>query len=165
MPLTLPDDLKPSVDDVALLLRERTPGDTMGGLGGDTNTALPTTFDESTRPTAAEAQRVIDTAYGVTVSKFEGGAAAVPDDPDIVTSVKFAVSLYAAVLIAISFFGADDSEGIIQLWRELYRDNVKSARDVIAPGFDESFSFGTLRITSSVERPAPNYDPVPGIDF
>jgi hypothetical protein len=175
-----PAQLKPTVDDVALLLRERTTGDTQGGLGGDTNMVAPTTFDDSTRPTADEVQRVINTAYGVVVPKLDGGIAALPlpedgsDPPDdengVIGSVRFAIALYAAVLVEVSFFGAGAADGHIVLWRDLHQENIDAANAATGGGgvIARKPGFGSLPITTSLSGardPYANADPVPGIDF
>lgn len=91
----------PSVDDVALLLRTRTVGYVpgSGGLGGDTGPSDVTTFDDTTRPTAAEAQQVIEHAADEVLGQL---APAV--DVRLYPAISRTIAVRAAAIIEQSFF-------------------------------------------------------------
>jgi hypothetical protein len=92
-------DWAPTVDDIALLLRTRTISSVATGLGADTGSAEATTFNSTTRPTAAEVERVIYSAARFVLGQL-------PDEiPDRFNGrLSHVVALYSAVLVEISFF-------------------------------------------------------------
>jgi hypothetical protein len=93
-----PAAVRPSVEDVAILLRTRTVGMT-SGLGGDTGPGDSTTFDDTTRPTGTEAGEVIDTASDETLGQLPASV-----DVGFYPAIKRAIASRAAYLIEVSFF-------------------------------------------------------------
>ena len=92
----------PAVDDVALLLRSRTVGAGPGGsyLGGDTGPVdATTTFTADTRPTAIEAEAVIEIAADEVL-----GQLAEHVDTRLYPAIMRAIAVRAAAIIEVSFF-------------------------------------------------------------
>jgi hypothetical protein len=157
------EQLTPDVADVSLLLRTRTVGTSpaQGGLGSDTGPEPLTVFDETTRPTADEVTAVIGTAYGRVRPRIKG---AITDD--LAAGVRHAVGTYAVLLILASFFRESTSEAELRFWRELSTEAVVDLNDAADSGGARSvYHIGTLRVGSTRVPPAPNFDPIPGIDF
>lgn len=134
----------PSVAEVALLLRSRT--QTIPGLdlGGDTGPEQLETFTVTTRPTAAEVQRLIDTAYGTVMGRIIG---TVPDE--FVAEARHAVALYAAILVELSFFREQADDAAVKVLRELYAAAMatlkQSVRDASPRPAFGSLVIGTTR--------------------
>jgi hypothetical protein len=94
------DPRRPSVDDVALLLRTRTVGAGPGGslIGGDTGPVELTTFTAETRPTATEVEAMIDVASDEVLAQLPAEIAS------SFHAIRRSIALRAAVLIEASFF-------------------------------------------------------------
>jgi hypothetical protein len=113
--MTIRDEVRPTVDDVAALERTRTTGAVE--LGGDEGSEG--TFTATTRPTATEVENLIDMAtdmiFGWTVP---------PVDPIRYPVIRRAITIQAAVLIEASYFRetARPETGVLALWRGLLRD-------------------------------------------
>lgn len=119
------EQLKPTVDEVALLLRTRTVGPGPGiGLGGDTGPTDRTTFSVDTRPSALEVQAIVTSALGATLGEIGVVAEDVPGSQ--VGNIKHAVALYAAILIEVSFFRESVNQDQLNLWREMRTAAVKT---------------------------------------
>jgi hypothetical protein len=143
------EDITPSVDDVALLLRTRTvgPGTTFGGLGADTGPEQVTTFGEHTRPTATEVANVIEAARGSVLGYVRGGLAAIPEAQK--DAAKNAIALYAAVLVEVSFFRESVNEELLQLWRDMSNGNVRAVNTAIADILEQQRpTFGSIPMTT-----------------
>lgn len=105
-------DYMPTVDAVAALERTRTVGPDVGGLGGDTDPQELTTFDETTRPTAAEVEALIVPAAAAIVQRLG------PDIVDVLNpAISHAIALYTAILIEGSYFDGDNPQ--VALWERL----------------------------------------------
>src|SRR4051794_36096209 len=90
------DEVRPSVEDVALLERTRTTGDV--GLGGDEGTGG--TFTETTNPTASDVEHLIDLAMQYILPRIDPVYAVSPYYPVI----KLGIAIQAAIFIETSFF-------------------------------------------------------------
>jgi hypothetical protein len=153
---------RPSVDDVALLLRTRTvDGITEGGLGSDTGPAELTTFTEETRPRASEVERIIETSYGVIGPRISGGWANLDDDH--VGAGRHAVALYAVLMILASFFRETTDEAAYRMLRDEIDAVVGSLNEAAGTGAPKQ-TFGTVFVGTTRAAPVSNADPVPGID-
>jgi hypothetical protein len=153
---------KPTVDDVALLLRTRTVGyqpPTVGQLGGDTGPSDVTTFSDTTRPTAVEVQALIETSYDAMIGRL---------DATLIASQYEA--LYTANLIEISYFSETVNEALLNMRTQMINDALAGIR--LAIGREEPITgaqtgFGTLVIgttmTGATAPPEPDW--MPGIDF
>jgi hypothetical protein len=159
------DDLKPDVDQVALLLRTRTVGgQAQGGLGSDTGPQDLTTFDADTRPNDDEVQRVIEVSYDAVSGLVGSPPTSLPDSQ--AGPFKYAVSLQAAILIEVSFFRESANETLINMWRDWLNDAVKAIKGEVGETA-LTFGFGSLTITTLPalsSDPWANADPVDGID-
>lgn len=158
-------DLKPSVDEVALLLRTKTVGGAAtGGLGSDTGPADLTTFDATTRPKATEVARVVTTAYGAVFSRINGSLATIPADQG--PSLKFAVTAYAVMLVLASFFEGTVTDAQLAFWRDLSTEAIIGVNDgILGNETGRVYRMGTLTIGGIRTTVVPNHDPVQGIDF
>lgn len=159
------DELKPTVDDVALLMRTRTVSGVSTGLGADTGSAEVTTFTADTRPSADEVARIIDSAEGSVIGELPVVITDLPEEQN--DAVRNLVALYAAILLEASFFRENANDALIQLWRDLYADGLAGVRGYIAsvtPGAARAYAMGTLVIGGIRSTPVPNADPVPGLD-
>jgi hypothetical protein len=158
---------RPSVDEVALLLRTRTIGGPTADpeLGGDTYPGELVTFTAETRPSASEVDRIILTAYEATT----GELAAFGTLESVTGLVRHAVSLYAAILVETSFFREQANDNDIQTFRDMRAEIMKAIRQALtaAPGGTAEFAFGTLKIGGIREAPTPYEcaNPMFGIDF
>jgi hypothetical protein len=164
------DSSRPTVDDVALLLRTRTISGAgfNTGLGGDTYPNELVTFTTTTRPTAAEADRMIQTAYEATLGELTAELGPLP--PAMNGMLRHAVALYAAILIETSFFREQATEDDIKTLRDMRNDILRGIRKAMAepPVTEGNFGFGTLVIGSIREQPSPwehTDGPLFGVDF
>jgi hypothetical protein len=159
------DPTRPSVEDVSLLLRTRTVGGVFTGLGADTGPGDVTVFDETTRPTAAEVEKLITTAHGAMEGRLDGVLL-----EDQVEEFSHVVALYTAYLITVSYFRESADATLLDLWNSLIGDNLTAINKKIdrEAGVDPdapSYGFGSLVVTSDRPHPAvPPADVVPGID-
>lgn len=120
--------IRPTVAEVAILLRTRTVGESSGGLGGDTSPADVTTFTSETRPAAAEVEAVIDQAVEAITAQLP------PNIPALYyAQTRHNVALYAAILIEGSFFRESLDEGSV----DLYRDLLRTGMPTLATAIDE----------------------------
>lgn len=143
--MALIEELKPTVDGVALLLRTRTVGPGPGlGLGGDTGPADRTTFGSDTRPSALEVQDIVTSALVATLGEIGVAADGVPGNQ--VDNVKHAVALYAAILIEVSFFRESVNQDQLNLWREMRTAMVKTVTKTVDEVVKASGGFCSLTI-------------------
>jgi hypothetical protein len=159
---------KPTVDDVALLLRTRTVGyqpPTVGQLGGDTGPSDVTTFSDTTRPTAVEVQALIETSYDAMIGRLDATLIASQYE-----AFSHVVALYTANLIEISYFSETVNEALLNMRTQMINDALAGIR--LAIGREEPITgaqtgFGTLVIgttmTGATAPPEPDW--MPGIDF
>jgi hypothetical protein len=167
-PALTPEDLKPTIDDVAMLLRTRTvgpPNANAGGLGGDTGPSDYTTFDATTRPTDTEVQMIIDASYGTVLARLDMAPAELQDWQSMV--VRHASALYAAILIEVSFFKETTNQALLDMWRSMI-DQALTGVQGGGTGSESSrrFRIGTLVVASGTSELGP-YAPadfMPGID-
>jgi hypothetical protein len=146
---------KPSVEDVSLLLRTRTVGHVpaAGGLGGDTGPEDVTVFSDTTRPTAAEVQALIETSYDAMIGRLD--SMLIDSQYEAFSHV---VSLYTAQLIEISYFRETVNEAL---------GGIRLAIEREQPLISARQGFGTL-VIGTVNEPAlipPEPDYMPGIDY
>jgi hypothetical protein len=134
--------ITPSVEQVALLLRTRTVGLSSGGLGGDTGPSDVTTFTATTRPTASEVEDLIDMAVGVVTGPL-GGSGNIAEHRQ--RQVRYAVALYAAMLVETSFFREQSTAESRRNWMELYANALEGIEDE-ADDLGGNFGFGTLYV-------------------
>ena len=100
------DEVRPTVEEVAALLRTRTFTDGVGELR---------TFTDKTRPTDEEVDELIDQAVPVVLSQFR------PTFPEtLYDEVRHAIALYVAVLVEASYFREQLTESQVALYRDLY---------------------------------------------
>jgi hypothetical protein len=157
-------DIVPDVDDVALKVRTRTvgPGVQVGRLGGDTGPGDNTTFDETTRPTAAEVSSIIDTGTATILGRLRITAPNVPTY--LAGLVKEIITIYAVIWVEVSFFRETMDGPSVTAWQamlaELMRDAVGGLQDLGAT----TPTFGTLPIYTDRRRTMANMDAVPGLD-
>jgi hypothetical protein len=163
-----PNSDRPSVDDVAQLLRTRTVGDgTSTGLGADTGPADLTTFDQTTRPSASEVDRLIETATGA----MYGRLALLPEQiPATFTGlVRHVIALYTALLIEQSYFreSADESTFLANQLDDAVRSLKESLAEAPGIGTLPVFAMGTLVVGTAIEAPDcwEKADPIRGIDY
>jgi hypothetical protein len=111
VPLNL-EELRPSVEDVAILEQTRTGA--ASGMGGDDEVA---TFTETSRPTISQVEQVIDTAMDLILPQL---GTTLPTDAAQLTqlhkSIKRVVALQAAIIIEGSFFREQYDEGTVSAW-------------------------------------------------
>ncbi|MCU1500582.1 MAG: hypothetical protein JWM47_4535 [Acidimicrobiales bacterium] len=124
--------LRPTVAEVALLLRTRTTGGLSTGLGGDTSIGDVTTFTDVTRPSATEVERVITIAYGAVLGELS--PVAIDDIPVAQTGqVRHAIALYTAIMIETSFFREQADEASLGIWRDLYAAAIGRISGAMTP--------------------------------
>jgi hypothetical protein len=158
---------KPSVDDVALLLRTRTVGHdpTYGGLGGDTGPEDVTTFSATTRPTDTEVAALIETSYDAMIGRLD--SLLIESQHEAFSHV---VALYTAILVEISYFRETVNEALLAMWTQMINDTLSGIRLATSreePITGAAVGFGTLVIgTTMVPATAvPEPDYMRGIDF
>lgn len=161
------DDLKPAVDDVAMLLRTRTvgpPDPNAGGLGGDTGPSDYTTFDDTTRPTDVEVQMIIDASTGTIWSRLDMSLGELQEWQTIV--VRHASALYAAILVEVSFFKESVNQALLDMWRSMIDQALAGVAGAGGAGAAVHHHIGSLKIESSVPSTGWLYpaDFMPGID-
>lgn len=144
--------IRPTVKEVAALLRTRTVGESSGGLGGDTGPGDVTTFTDTTRPTAEEVEGLISQAIEAVLGALPAGFDAVAFNP----RVRHLVTLYAAILVEGSFFREQLDSGSVELWRDLYRTGLAALTTAIA-GSEETA--GHARGSAVVSSMIPVYEP------
>jgi hypothetical protein len=149
------DDLIPTVDDVALLLRTRTAGISAatGGLGGDTGPVDVTTFDEDTRPTGEEVEAVIDQAFHAMSGRFAGP---IPDASE--GTARHAIALYAAVMIEVSFFRETMNQELITLWQGMIDKAVETVNDAVTTTTGAK-TWGVLTIGTTIPTSGQSWSP------
>lgn len=167
-PALTTDDLKPTVDEVAMLLRTRTvgpPDANTGGLGGDTGPSDYTTFDATTRPTDTEVQMIIDASCSTVWGRLGMALGSLQDWQGLV--IRHASALYAAILIEVSFFKETANQALLDMWRSMIDQALTGvAGGDVAPGV-QHYSFGSLTISTGTTIGALPYAPadfMPGID-
>jgi hypothetical protein len=120
-PLPEATDLRPSVDDVAGLLRARTK-DTEGREVG--------TFNDETRPTAEQVETHIDAAMGLVGVRFP----TLPDVPEYQQAFSSLVAYRAAMRIEKSYFPEQvrSDRSPYEELRQEYVDDLQALIDAIA---------------------------------
>lgn len=112
---------KPSVDEVAAMLRARTV-DRYGNEEG--------TFTATTRPTASEATQIIDSAYDLVNLRV----GRIPDaDDELIAQAKSVVLLLAARLIETVYYPeqAAQSQSAATLYGDMYEEAVRALEAAI----------------------------------
>lgn len=140
--------LRPTLEQVSLLLRTRTVGPSIG-LGGDTAPGDLTVFNEGTRPTDVEVENMIDMAYGVMVGKL-GGEAAVPESR--YGQVQVAIAAYTAMMIAKSFFAEQFTDDDEEYFESFITDALAGVDEDVEAA-SGSFGFGVLMVGTTRELP------------
>jgi hypothetical protein len=112
---------RPTVDDVAELLRARTKGGAAGVTEIGTFTD-PTSSDEGTRPTASQVEGLIDNAVADVQSRV---ATNMPEE--FAPQANHVACLRAANLVELSYFPeqTDDGRSVYQAYRLTYEEAVK----------------------------------------
>jgi hypothetical protein len=152
------DDLKPTVEDVSLLLRTRTVNGTAGlpsGLGGDTGPGQVTTFSDTTRPSASEVQAIIDQTFPAIGGRVPF---VVPDavPSQSIGGYKLAAAAYAAMVIEESFFRETVTPESIAFWTGIMdRELTAMQRTYEDQQKQRGYGFGTLRIGTSIAAVSP----------
>jgi hypothetical protein len=143
-------EMRPTVDEVALLERTRTtgPSPANGGLGADTGPSDLTTFTSTTRPSSSEVARVVDMAYGTVIGGLNGAVPAAQ-----YARVRFAITVYAALIIEASFFRETADQVTATLWRTMFTDAMASIQSAIDTQGGTAPAFGTLTIGTIRESP------------
>lgn len=119
------EQLRPTVQEVALLERTRTVGESSGGLGGDTGPGDLTTFTDDTRPTASEVDALIDQALPALLSQLHEGFAEA-----YYARARHLVALYTAILIEGSYF-RESGQGTVALWQDLLSSGLTALNALI----------------------------------
>lgn len=112
---------KPTIDEVASLLRSRT----VDAFGNEIDT-----FTADTRPTAVQAQSIIDSAYDLVnlrVGRINS------TETEIISQAKAVVMLLAARLIETVYYPeqAAQNESAATLYGEMYEESVRSLEQAI----------------------------------
>jgi hypothetical protein len=120
---------RPSVDEVAVLIRARTKDSSGNEVG---------TFDDDTRPTAGEVEEQIDAAYSLVGCRFPDPAG---DNfpPRMVSAFQALVAYRAAMRVEKSYFPEQvrtDRSAYTQL-REEYLDDLAAFTDSMEAGGGE----------------------------
>ena len=165
------DDRKPTVAQVALLLRTRTVKGLDQGLGGDTGPADFTTFDDTTRPTSTEVQSLINTAFESMQGRLPYPLTEMPDHLN--GAYSEVTKLYTAILVELSFFRESANEQLLELWRDMITDiltaiNTAWERELEEPGSagGTAYGIGSLKINTIREQVvAPEAEWMEGIDW
>jgi hypothetical protein len=149
--------LKPTVQDVSLLLRTRTVKGTNAGLGADTGPASVTMFDAETRPTASEVQMLIDQAYGAIASRVPWD---VPDGMPAKSQGGFrlAVAAYAARIIERSFF-RETVDVNDTFFSDIMDAELAAMTEADADAGGRGHGFASLTIGTTVAPVLPPADP------
>jgi hypothetical protein len=116
------DTVKPTIDELAALLRARTV-DRFGNEAG--------TFNENTRPTATEAQAIIDSAYDLVSLRI----GPLPDGDELIGSqAKSVILLLAARLVETVYYPeqAAQDQSAAELYGEMYDDAIRSLESAVA---------------------------------
>jgi hypothetical protein len=150
---------RPTVQDVALLLRTRTVGPSSGGLGGDSAPGDLTTFSSSTRPKATEVESIIGTAQDAVMGMLRKP---LPADED--ASVRHAIAIYAAIVIETSFFRENSNADALAALRGMLRDTIANVNETVV--LNQGRGFGTLNVgtTYTGKRSRLAEDVIPGLD-
>lgn len=116
--------IRPSVSDVAALLRARTKR--MGGVEVGT-------FDNTTRPTADEVDRLITEAEDEVLGKVQAPATVAESAPEgevlkYERRVRGAIRLYTAILIETSYFPEQIAKGqsAVSTYEKLFDSRIKA---------------------------------------
>lgn len=123
-----PDPRLPELEDVGALLRARTQDSHDDEIG---------TFNDETRPTDEEAQRIIEQAGSIVYSRIgsvEEEVLTCSGAEDIRTQAKYMVSLLAAMLIELSYFPEQvkSDRSAYEHYRELWNEQMTSLTDAAA---------------------------------
>jgi hypothetical protein len=138
-PVIDPAAVRPTVDDVALLLRTRTVGgQAQGGLGADTGPGDVTTFTDDTRPTAIEADAVIGHAVDEVLGFLPARA-----DAQYLPAILRTIAIRAASVIEISFFRETTDTGAAAPLNTAYTADLQALQRAI-PGDPEAFTAAGL---------------------
>ncbi len=137
--------IRPTVAEVAILLRTRTVGESSNGLGGDTSPGDLTTFTSSTRPTAVEVEEIIDQAVEAVTGQLPLGIPAT-----YMAQTRHSVALYAAIVTATSFFEQSIDEGSVEVYRDLLRTNIAQLRTDLEedPAVSAASGFANVQVRS-----------------
>lgn len=160
--MALADNVRPTVEDVAILERSRTGGTTALGSAEGTEG----TFTDNTHPTATEVEQYIDMAMDLLVPQI---------GPDVLPThwplIRRAVALEAAILIEGSVFREQVDEGAVALWTSLLTRIMSSALTLTnavvtedggtpsTPPARNGYYVATVKTVSSTAPPIPLPDP------
>lgn len=104
------EEIRPSVDDVALLVRTRTYTE---------GVVEHAELTDETRPPVEEVQRLIDQSVPVVLMQLR------PRFPEAVYGqVSYAIALYTAIIIEGSYFREQLTESQVALYRDLYNQLI-----------------------------------------
>lgn len=141
--VTVAPGARPSILDVALLMRTRTVGP-VTGLGGDTGPGDFTTFTSTTRPTAVEVGLLIDQATNAVAGLLPSNVST-----DFDGRVRQLVAVQTAVLIELSFFR---EQADVTVWRDMIDSTLANLRADID---DQRQLTGTRQRFGSIPLTAP----------
>ncbi len=117
-----PSEIRPTVAELGAFMRSRT---VIAGSGGNE----AGTFNANTRPTAAEADLIIDQAVDAVLMQT---GAEIPDR--LIAQSRYAVLLYAAQLVELTFYRNEvnrDQSAYAQ-YEQLFKDTIAGLRGAIA---------------------------------
>jgi hypothetical protein len=111
------DELAPTVEDVAILVRTRTYTE---------GVVEHADFNDDTRPPTEEVARLIEQATPAVVAKLR------PRFPEVVHGqIGHLIALYTAILIEGSFFREQINESQVALYRDLFNSGVAAVNEAI----------------------------------
>lgn len=142
--------LSPSVQDVALLEQTRTIGPGGAEVG---------TFNEVTRPTAAQVSELIALAAQAVLGQLHEGF-----DERHYDRARPLIALQTAIMIEGSFFRRNPDEAAVALWTDMLTNGIAALNVVVDRDRDENIA-GPGRGSAVLESMIPVYDgtdPLPG---
>lgn len=132
-PQVAPEDVRPTVKDVALLERIRTVDRDTGAEVG--------TFTASTRPTDLDVKDVIDQAVDDILSELPHDAMI---DPVHYRQVQRAVTFYAAMIVEGSWYKEQANERGGPTWQSEYQEALKNLQARIEEDYAQNNLLGTM---------------------
>jgi hypothetical protein len=140
-----PSEVRPTVGELGAFMRARTVA--AGSAGNELGT-----FTAATRPTAAEADGLIDQAVSAVLMRT---GADIPDR--FVTQTRFVVLIHAAMLVELTFYRNEVSrdQSAYAQYEQLYKDTAAALLGAIAdedPASPEAAFFSVPIATSSQVR-------------
>lgn len=128
VPAPDPDPRLPTVDDVAAIIRARTQDSHDDEIG---------TFNDDTRPTGVEVEKLIDNAAGVVYSRLgdmSDEMLVCPTADDLQDQARYMVSMLAAMLVELSYFPEqiEANRSAFEHYKELWDDQMTTLIDAAA---------------------------------